>query len=796
MRPPSVFFACTLAIAVAGAAAAQDDVLTDFWRNARAKVQPRSMAAQNSVATITRVGLEFGTTTRELLAKAQPDECFTSVGGPTSAPPCGGDSQPKVNQSYVWGMVDAGSDIWFGTVANTHCFVLSTMIGQALSGPIPPLKTPSWVCEFGGAVYDPVGDQRPPEIKVWHSTTGILEDKVPDMTSDGGALLAQVIGLRSAGTSGGVVLLAGVMVTGQVGIFAFETDGTYIGEMEMPWTDVRRFAVLNDELYVGVGTATEGQVLRWTGDVASPFAFETVAAFAGEQAAEVVAHEGRLAVGTWPIPGDLPPNIGGVHISPDPGGDGVLDSGDGAWSKIWSIADYEPDPVNSAVTGVGAMASYGGNLYWGTMHPPLLSAAANWGAYSSFYDDVQAAGGSIGRFVIAALLGNHRATTFWMGENVGSSPDISMLYGLPELPVFTPGPMPPPPSTPVASDYWVIIPTGWTPEWGPSGFGNAYNTYTWATTVNNGRLWVGTMDWLYLLQDAIMALVQGILDSRGITLDEFSGIIQQDFGTSNLPEAISSVLTDDIELLTRAGADLYYFLDPDGPAYPESWGGIDNYTSYGVRNMVTLDDVIFVGMANPMNLLTDPADKVPEGGWELIQLEDLPPNTNQGFQKWVFLDDGTLIRFCEVQEPGHTMGIWLPLAGLPALIPPLPAHSRTNEVMLVATSAQFVACSPDVQVEICLPSTTTNDHIVQLQTMPDSTPGWVNITTKRRGDLVCGTIRTDNQDLMADLGYWGYLGIIGLQQLHVIPDAGPLAHALLVVLIALAALVVIRMRAG
>jgi hypothetical protein len=32
------------------------------------------------------------------------------------------------------------------------------------------------------------------------------------------------------------------------------------------------------------------------------------------------------------------------------------------------------------------------------------------------------------------------------------------------------------------------------------------------------------------------------------------------------------------------------------------------------------DDALYLGMANPMNLLTDPLDDKPEGGWELLRL--------------------------------------------------------------------------------------------------------------------------------------------------------------------------------
>lgn len=48
--------------------------------------------------------------------------------------------------------------------------------------------------------------------------------------------------------------------------------------------------------------------------------------------------------------------------------------------------------------------------------------------------------------------------------------------------------------------------------------------------------------------------------------------------------------------------------------------GLGNYLNYGIRNMVADGSTLYLGMANPMNLRTDPDDDVPEGGWELIRL--------------------------------------------------------------------------------------------------------------------------------------------------------------------------------
>ena len=84
---------------------------------------------------------------RDLLAKAEPDECFNGIRAlgdltPPVVPPCS-EGQPKVNQAYVWGLTLAGSNLWFGTAANVHCLVLGAYLGQT-----NPVQTESYVGEF------------------------------------------------------------------------------------------------------------------------------------------------------------------------------------------------------------------------------------------------------------------------------------------------------------------------------------------------------------------------------------------------------------------------------------------------------------------------------------------------------------------------------------------------------------------------------------------------------------------------------------------------------------------------
>jgi hypothetical protein len=257
MRRCSTLVVCALVISVAGIALADDNLLTRFWEEQRAAEKPARMATQNP-ATKDLIGIEFGTVSRELLAKAESDECFTEIGLGPSPLPCTGDERPKINQGYVWGMVDVGPDVWFGTVANTHCLVAGTMIGQALGEALPPIETNSWVCEFGAPAYNPVGDQRPPMIYAYHTASETLEDLTLGMGADL-VELAKVVGIRAAGTEDGVVFFAGPTVDGDVHIFAYESDGTYLGAQEFPdWIETRRFANLNGKLYLGIGVGPIG----------------------------------------------------------------------------------------------------------------------------------------------------------------------------------------------------------------------------------------------------------------------------------------------------------------------------------------------------------------------------------------------------------------------------------------------------------------------------------------------------------------------------------------------------------
>ena len=122
------------------AAGSVDDLstLTGYWRD----LYPDQFSSES--ATFTE---QFEP---ELLAKAEPDECFNGPGVPyTGTVPVCPDGIPKVNQAYVWGMAKPGDEVWFGTGPNIHCLVLGSYLGIGLASMVPILY-PEVVVLAGG----------------------------------------------------------------------------------------------------------------------------------------------------------------------------------------------------------------------------------------------------------------------------------------------------------------------------------------------------------------------------------------------------------------------------------------------------------------------------------------------------------------------------------------------------------------------------------------------------------------------------------------------------------------------
>ena len=516
---------------------------------------------------------------RERLAKAQPDECFNGIGLPYSGtvPACES-GMPKVNQSYVWGLAKAGDDLWFGTGPNIHCLVFSGFLGITT-----PIQTASYVCEFGESQYSPPlppagGDWRPPDLFRYDTEGGTLTEVTPvdprvNLTS----------GIRSAGAHDGVVLLGGPGLLGGINLFAFDAQtDAYLGSTTLlAYSNIRKWLVVEGVLYAGVRSALDGggRVLRWTGNVAKPFQFEVVGTL-GSEPAELALHEGRLFVSTWPNLTADPIESASLYMSPPIPPDGLTGADAGGWQRVWQAEDYEPDPVTAATYGGGALHSFDGHLYWGTMHVPFRPAFAHFSVYGTPANAAEA---------VVSILNSHRAISIFRGQGFGTpDQEIELLYGSRLLFSYLP-----------QIGLWAPVPNnmgsgglGMAPLWGPAGFDNYYNNYTWTMDEYAGQLYVGTMDDSYLIEEGLPL----ILAALGLPPDT----------PIPMPEATH-------------GADLYRFPSAASPALAESLNGVGNPSTYGVRTMLA-DDALYLGMANPMNLLTDPLDDKPEGGWELLRL--------------------------------------------------------------------------------------------------------------------------------------------------------------------------------
>ncbi|BCJ53960.1 hypothetical protein Asp14428_54350 [Actinoplanes sp. NBRC 14428] len=521
-----------------------------------------------------------------LLAKAAPDECFDGIGLPYPAgPPCA-QGQEKVSQAYVWGLTKVGTDLWFGTGANVHCLVSGATLDS-----LTPVVNSDYVCEYAESQIvrsDPewpaeLGDQRPPEVWLYHTKTGRKVDKSGEIRAkspDDAERLRTTIGLRAAGNLDGVVLLGGPALNNSLNLFAFDArTERFLGSVNLPeYGNIRTFLVAEDAMYLGVGIGpnggTGGGVLRWIGSRKNPFAFEIVASLP-VQAADLAYHDGRIAATSWPASQpSSPAQLAGVWLSPAlADGEPGLNPEDAAgWTQVWHARQYEPDRVVAATYGGGGVASFGGWLYWGTMHVPLKATKVHQQVYPQQTDEAKQ----------AQIAGTQRAVSVWRGRDLGlPTQRIELLYGATALPAYDP-----------ATATWASVPTGWTPLYGKSGFDNPLNNYTWRMAVAGGRLYVGTMDWSYIVQDIVA---------------QDPGLRIADLGFAPIDPAVY-------------GGDLWMFPSISDKAQPVSTTGVGNYLNYGVRTMIPDGPDLYLGMANPMNLRTDPTDDVPEGGWELLRL--------------------------------------------------------------------------------------------------------------------------------------------------------------------------------
>jgi hypothetical protein len=571
----------------------------------------------------------------DLVEKAQPDEWYAGyIGGPTvpitpgSTTPPTATAIPKVNQDYLWGMTKSGDNLWLGTAANI------TAEAAVSADPLLRYQDGVQVIEGGASKYPGIsdalrpilGDWRPPTIFRYNFQTGQYQDMVQTTALQNDPLLKQTLGLRSAGSTDDIVMLAGPNLTATgINLFAFDARSfNYLGSKSMllyndirQWVTVKPPGAAQQQLYTGVlktfSTTGQGAVLRWTGTLQKPFSFQEVVTLDGE-AANLVEHAGRLFVSTWPLSGgSLAGRLGfrsaasiGIWMSPLLTSAGLTSSSAAQWQKVWSVDNYEPDPVIAKSYSGGAMASFDGYLYWGTMQ--LVGAGID--AFGRQYPGVPTSDVLQKTFRATAIFRGFQfdAKTNFLNTDVKK---VQLLYGDNELWKYTPPPNKP--TSPLGTWSKVANKTG-PHRFGDSGFGNPANIYTWSMAVYGGQLYVGTYDAYTVLVAAGYPAAQGNIDV--------------------LAQAAASLGVDGV----RMGGDLWCFPASNGTPSAVSLEGEGNPLNVGVRTMVSTPKGLMLGTANISNLLTAPYDPVQQplkaGGWELIQMtpvsgQSLPSNPSQ-----------------------------------------------------------------------------------------------------------------------------------------------------------------------
>jgi hypothetical protein len=420
-------------------------------------------------------------------------------------------------------------------------------------------------------------------------------DHLEDRTPEGDPLLATTLGLRGAGALDDVVLLAGPNTSSGsidgLNVWAYEgSTGRLLGSKKLlEYVNIRRGIVVKGALYLAVRKAGErfgkgGAILRWTGDKADPFRFELVGDL-GSDPGYIAEHEGRIAVSGWTgvSPSRAIGEMPSMYLSPPIPKGGLTAKDTDRWQKIFTVADYDPDPVIAHATHFGDLVSWHGKLYFATYQVPLYQTLNAF----TFYGKPETWVGRLDTYRNA-----ERATSMFVMENAGK-PDqkVTLLYGEESLPAYD-----------ADLGAWVKKPNnlGQAPRFGHAGFGNRYNYYPWTWTVFHDHLYMATFD------------------ASDASPDTFAGLAAQP-GVLDLPPSAVGLLRPftDVVFQRYAGGDIWRMDSPDSPAVPEDTTGFGNRYNYGIRVWVPFEDKgkLYGGTANPFNLRTGPVEA---GGWELL----------------------------------------------------------------------------------------------------------------------------------------------------------------------------------
>ncbi|MGL4292129.1 MAG: hypothetical protein ACRCSQ_00885, partial [Bacteroidales bacterium] len=539
------------------------------------------------------------------VAKAPFDGCYYGIGDPRNIYQATGMNQEKCieceegggkikkNQSYVWGLTQGNGQIFYGVNTNYLCNTISEINkqGDGMIPLLPPYENRCWACEYGesGTAGDePMwGDWQQPRIYHYDPIT----KKNIDVTPEGNEVLNHTYGLRSAGTLNDVSFIAGPNKDNGISMYAYNNlDGSFIGAHNMlhipgfegksPY-NIRRWLVVNNVLYCAAEYKTDktkgGVILKWTGDKENPFSFVVVGWTKGG-AAELVFLNNRIYVGTWPASIAQSPVMEGTEFPAITAGPSEC-----MWPTIFDYGkNYEPDIIQANVASNGGMCVYNGQIYFGTMH-------MTWGnhfmipkLYRVETSDVQG--------LLQAWLGSYRVAalfrlTDYPEKEGAESYKVELLYGEEKLPAYD-----------FMNKKWEIKPTKMgAPLYGKSGFNNMFNNYIWSMNILNEKLYIGTMDYTNLIVPQLESL------------EQYLGV--------KYPPYLMPILYQFMSMTKQQGFNLMCIDGSDRHAKLVNADGFNNESAYGIRNMLTIDNKMYLGTGNPLNLHE-------KGGWQLFEVTE------------------------------------------------------------------------------------------------------------------------------------------------------------------------------
>jgi len=656
----------------------------------RAQLPPDPIPAPVTPNTVTG---GFNTLTGSLRAQATPDECWNGIGQNTlwdyvnqanPLQPCPAGQIPKVNQGYVWGTVQIGNLIFFGTVANGQCIGEAAFYTNNPTGQPAPYQTNSWACEFGQSAYSnlkwqsllalpPIlADFRPPRFYVYSLTDHTIKDITPKLGGSPGAycsasglgtplcidaLWLRVRGVRTAtsfngtgpdGTLHNYVLVSGPSLTGALSFFALDITGITSPSQftNANWVAEYNYTNLSDQRHW----------ISYDGVLYAPSAKSAAAGGAGAVMQFTGNFTGIPAITPGPANGyKAIPNCGTLdqHIPPvpQPATSGVCF----AFQQVGSLPDSVATDAALHTEINPATGLSDTRIFVATWPPPGVA-----GLYMS--PAIPAGGFGQPNPTPANW------TKVWQMTDYDPDPLVASTIGTGALADFQ------------GQLYWgtMVYPYAGTANWlktynpdhtlTPDQLTAAVvNTFRAATLFSATGFLTGTPQINLLYGQSVFEVFNGQPGTDGDwvatpnnmggvapvyglsgfgnpynnyvwTMTAFNGKLYlgtMDWGYSAVdasPLVLQSAGQPVPIFLNRLippqayGADLYSFADASSPAIPESINGMGNFLAYGIRALFPNGNTsLMIGTANPMNLSTG---MLPYGGWALI--EAVPASQNKG----------------------------------------------------------------------------------------------------------------------------------------------------------------------